>query len=150
NLTAVERRAGDISTKNFVGFRTGVRNITRRLLYLYLIGNKRKRSRLGVAVLCFKSGPIDCAAVQTRRGSRLKTIPFQPQSAQLIAKKVRRRLPATTATIFLLADVGQTIQKGSRCDDYSIRLQSPSIAKLNAADAAIGKDQLGDFRLNDP
>jgi hypothetical protein len=46
--------------------------------------------------------------------------------------------------------VGQAVQKGSSGDDYRIRLQSPPIAKLNAADAAIGNNQLGDLRLNDP
>src|ERR1700692_2875145 len=104
------------------------RNVTGNLLTYYLCSKERKWCRLRIAVLGLKSGPLDCPAVQARRGSSLQEFPLETEAAKLIAQQIRRSLATATATVRLLSDMCQPVEKRSRSDDNRFGFQHAAIA----------------------
>ena len=91
-----------------------------------------ERRGIGVAGLEFKARPVNAAAVQARRRSRLEAAAAQPQQLERFAQKLRWRLTAAPGGIGLLAAVDQPIEKSSRCDDGGARAHGAAIAQLDA------------------
>ncbi len=127
-----------------------IRYVTRNLLLFYLVGDKRKWSRISVAMLRLKSRPINGAPIQPRRRPSLEALPRQAERSKLIPEQVRWRFAVPSAVNRLLADMRKPIQEGSRGNDGGFGGECPSIPKLNAGDSVVIEHESRDLCLHDP
>src|SRR5713226_7330996 len=105
DLAAIKRRSCDAISKNLKGLIRCVRYITTHLLPFNLFCQERKRRGHGVALLSFKTRPIDGAAIQTWRRPRFQARPGKSKSSQLVSEQVRRCFTVTATAILHLANV---------------------------------------------
>src|SRR5258708_32079619 len=79
DLAAVERRPWNRLANHAVRGFVGVGDMARNSWAIDLLGEERKRSRLGIAMLWLEAVPIDAASIQTPPSPRLQALPVPAQ-----------------------------------------------------------------------
>src|SRR5215468_3341065 len=95
-------------------------------------GPKTEGRGIGIARLKLETRPIDGAAIEPRRSTRLQTAASQTQFLQRFAEENGRWLAGTSRRVLLLATVDETVQERPGGDDYSVCTDGPTVAKTNA------------------
>ncbi len=159
NLPGIHGRAMHILANDGERFRRGEGDVATDLRPSDGFGAKAERRGFGVAGLLVKLRPIDGAAVDAWRGSRLEAAIAQAQALQGFAEKHGCGLPAATGGIMLFAAVDEAIQECSGGDDGRAGVDDTSVAQLDSADdtmrctgGCVGQffqDDIDNFRLLD-
>src|SRR6478672_4495832 len=100
-----------------------------------LPGTKAERGGVVVAGLHLKFRPVDGAAVEAWRRSRLEPATAQAKLLERFAQKHSGGFAGASRGILLLAAVDQAVEKRSGRDDDSTRSDGASVAEADADDS---------------
>ena len=137
-----------------MGLTGGVRNPTRKLFHMehaiapviqgkYVVdlsrqslGDKGERKGRRISVLRLASGEVDRFPQQTARRACLKPTHFKPEIKQAIAQ-TGRRIPHSSASLILQADMQQAAHERARRHDDRSSLDTQTEIALNATRSVV-------------
>src|SRR6476469_7785360 len=101
-------------------------------------GTKAERGGIVVTGLHLKLRPVDGAAIEARRRSRLEPATAQPKLLERFAQKHGGRFTGASGGILLLATVDQAIEKRAGRDDDRGGADGAPVAKADAGHSPAG------------
>ena len=129
----------NILADNALGFSSGPGDVTRhlRVVMCDALGTEAERRGVGVARLDCKFRPVNGAAIEARRRSRLQAAAAQAELLERFAQQHSVRFAGASCWILLLAAVDKSVEKCSGGDDHGGSADGAAIAQLDAVDGAM-------------
>jgi hypothetical protein len=108
----------------------------------------RKRSRFGIAALCFELIEVDTGSIQPRRRSGLESPEFKPRPRKRFPKRGAWSFAKATAGTLFLAGVQQSAEKGAGCENDRASLEALPAREDHPEDAPFFDQQPDDLSLD--
>ena len=137
DLARVHGRAVRIFADQPHGLRRGARKVAVDLPQRKLAGAEAERRGLNVAGLLLEVGPVDGAAVQSRRSAGLVAKLAQAESLQRLAEQDAGWFAAAPSGILLLAAMDEAVEESSGCNDRRVSANVPAVAQAQTKHRAL-------------
>ena len=134
DLSAVHGRTVDVFPDDALSFRSGPRDVARHLRIMMgdPPGAKAEGRRIVVAGLDLEARPVDGAAIEARRGSRLQPATAQAEPLEGLAQQDGGRFARASRGILLFAAMNQAIEESAGRDDDRAGANRAAVAQSNA------------------
>src|SRR5688572_21596842 len=147
NLSRIERRLSDVLANRVVNTLGRIPDIALDLFLRDFVGRERKWHRRTVIGLRFESAPVNRAAIESRRRSRLQTAHRKTEILQSLGQLDRCRLPGAPTKIRTSPGMYQPIQKSPCRDDDRLRSETSPVLQSHAGKTTITEHKIDDFAL---
>ena len=148
DLAGIHRRPMDILPNNGMGRGRCARYGALNLPVCDPLGEGGKRFRWVIPRLHFQHRPVDCRAVESRRGAGLQPAKRKTGALQRPRKPRGGRLADPTSRNFALADVNKPTEKSAGRQHDCGRIEAAAVSQPHAGDAIVA-EQIVDFALDD-